>query len=739
MSFRRIATLVVGLVLFFTSSVVDVRAQAPDQLELNLLDQLQPLPGIPGLEGEDLELRAEFQLAAGKREGRLSVIAKIGIGWHLYSVTQKPGGPMRSVIKVAPSDDFEVVGEFRPNRPPAIKKYEFFEVPVEEHDEEVVWTAPIRLKESADPKKLEIKIDFAGQVCQDSGVCLPKNESLVASFAGSYEAVVPTGEFRGPRDHVTIRGQVKPMTAAPGTAVTVTLTAELDPTWHIYAHAPEEGDGISKPTLIVMEPPEGWQVGGIEPSTAPHVEETGDEFEPITRYHEGMVSWTTKVNIPANATPGAVELRGLMGYQVCTPTGCDMPQAITFVALLNIGEGEDRSTPLAFTKAKYGDVAKLAKRASAPPAPGAAGIVGPTLDLANLDTTTTNQNAPIVLQLIFAFLGGLILNFMPCVLPVIGLKVMSFVQQAGDSRSRIFFLNLWFCLGLMSIFLVLATLAVFMGLSWGEQFSSATFNITLTAVVFVFALSFLGVWEIPIPGFVGSGKVNDLAAKEGPSGAFFKGMLTTVLATPCTGPLLGPALSWAVSQPPVITYAGFACVGLGMASPYLVIGAFPKLVSFLPKPGAWMDTFKNMMGFVLLGTVVFLLTFIEIPYVVPTIAFLIGLWAAFWWIGRIPITATRDKKTAGWIAAGAFALFVGLAMFGGQFFPFDKLNLQSIMQSRFDRAVDRALATRMGPDAAPVTAKESENELPWQPYSKALLEKLTSSRKTVFVDFTADW
>jgi thiol:disulfide interchange protein DsbD len=176
-----------------------------------------------------------------------------------------------------------------------------------------------------------------------------------------------------------------------------------------------------------------------------------------------------------------------------------------------------------------------------------------------------------------------------------------------------------------------------------------------------------------------------------------------------------------------------------MASPYLLIGAFPKLVSFLPKPGAWMETFKNVMGFVLLGTVVFLLTFIEIPYVIPTIAFLIALWAAFWWIGKIPITATRDKKAVAWLQSGAFSLFVGLAMFGGPFYPFNDLNLTSEMAGRFDRAVDRALSARMGPETTLVTTVESDHKLPWQPYSKALLQKLTASGKTVFVDFTADW
>ncbi|MCH8193004.1 MAG: alcohol dehydrogenase catalytic domain-containing protein [Planctomycetes bacterium] len=281
------------------------------------------------------------------------------------------------------------------------------------------------------------------------------------------------------------------------------------------------------------------------------------------------------------------------------------------------------------------------------------------------------------------------------------------------------------------------------GLGWGEQFSSVTFNVILTAVVFTFALSFLGVWEIPIPGFVGSGKAVELADKEGPAGAFSKGVLTTVLATPCSGPMLVPALNWAVSQPPLIAYTGFACVGLGMASPYLLIGTFPKLIAFLPKPGAWMDTFKHIMGFVLLGTVVFLLTFLSIPYVVPTFAFLIGLWAALWWIDRTPLTETIHKRIKAWAEASLFAAFIGIIAFVWIGIPgilSVRDGLHGIMESRFQRAVDRELARRNVPvNLSAADSKQTDDELPWQPFSLQLLQKLTAEQKTVFVDFTADW
>ena len=144
-----------------------------------------------------------------------------------------------------------------------------------------------------------------------------------------------------------------------------------------------------------------------------------------------------------------------------------------------------------------------------------------------------------MLQAIFwGFLGGLILNVMPCVLPVIGLKIVSFVQQSGQNRRRAFVLNVCYSLGLLAVFMGLAILAILFHFGWGELFGFTWFKIGLAAVVFVMALSFMGIWEMPLPAFLGGGKAGALAAQEGAAGAFFKGVLTTFLATPCSAPLL---------------------------------------------------------------------------------------------------------------------------------------------------------------------------------------------------------
>jgi suppressor for copper-sensitivity B len=704
---------------------------------LNVLDRFGSFGiGGTGGNGSELTLSAQYTLEEGKREGRLTVRAEITEGWHVYSLSQRPGGPTKSQLTVSPAEAIELTGPFSPDKPPKVKEYDVWPgLLIEEHGGELEWTAPFRLGPGvgadAELKELDISVKFSGQVCAEDGVCIPLKRELEIAFGGYYKQAA-SSEYRPKATHLTLTGFAEPAIARPGQTIRLRLKAVPDAGgWHVYAYEPTDPKKLTKPTLIVVEPPPGWSTSAVSASAEPHEEETGISQQPIQRYHEEPIVWTVDVAIPRQATAGQFSLQGAIAFQTCTKATCDLPSGAKFSAQVQVAAASSKeSAPLAFAVGNYADIAKIAEQQASPEnSLAGGGTPGSVLDLDALETTTDTKDRATPLVLLIAFAAGFVLNFMPCVLPVIGLKVMSFVQQSGDSRGRIFLLNLWYCAGLMSVFMVLATLVVFMGLGWGEQFSSATFNVVLAAVVFAFALSFLGVWDVPIPGFVGTGKVNDLSTKEGASGAFFKGVLSTVLATPCSGPMLGPALTWAVSQSPAITYAGFACVGLGMASPFLAIGIFPKLVSFLPKPGAWMETFKHIMGFVLLGTVVFLLTFMSSPLVVPMVTFMMGLWAALWWVGRISISASLQTKLRGWLGAAAFATAIGLFAF---------TSLAAIMRSRFDSAVDRTISERGGEEAPPSVAPGG-TELPWQPYSSSALQRLTAEGNTVFVDFTADW
>lgn len=689
--------------------------------------------GFTANDGEEIQLTGSLKAAKDSRDGVLEIKAVMAPKWHTYAVDQQ-GGPGPTKLKVDAKGALEVTAPFRPDQAPHVRPPDLFDVPLREHYESVTWTAPVRFAEDAKPDEVELDVKFEGQVCHDERGCIPiSNRPVPVEFAGYYEVQSPAGEYRAERSHATIRGHIEPATAAPGSTVKLVLTAEMDEGFHVYTYSPRDVDaGAFKHTLIAVSEPAEWQVGA--PSTpAEPISKKVLPNEPEIQYFDGSVTWTTELQVPADIEPSStVDIAGGIAYQTCEEAACDRPTGATFSVRLNIGEADNaEKRPLSFAKASYGAVAKLAEARHADQTTEPAEPA--KLDFTNLKPESSLRgNASLLFMLPTALLAGFILNFMPCVLPVIGLKVMSFVQQAGENRSRVFVLNLWYSAGILFVFMVLATLVVGVGMKWGAQFNNAAFNVVLTGIVFAFALSFLGIWEIPVPGFASGSKANDLAAKEGPSGAFFKGVLTTILATPCSGPLLVPAMAWAVKQPAAIAYSSFAFVGLGMAFPFLVIGLFPKLVGFLPKPGAWMDTFKHIMGFVLLGTVVLLLTFIPMYYVVPVVAMLMGLWAMLWWVGQVPLYEALGKQLRAWAEGGIFAAIVVMVSFGW---------LLGVMEGRFEETVEFEIAQRQpageSTEVSVAQSKKKAHELPWKPYSLELLQREISENKTVFVDFTS--
>ena len=212
--------------------------------------------------------------------------------------------------------------------------------------------------------------------------------------------------------------------------------------------------------------------------------------------------------------------------------------------------------------------------------------------------------------LIFALLGGLILNLMPCVFPVIGLKIMSFVKQAGEDPSRIKKHGVFFSFGVLLSFWFLAGILLFLRerlekeLGWGFQLQEPIFVFGLAAFLFIFALSLSGVLEF---GLSLTGVGSKASRADGYFGSFFSGILATIVATPCMAPFLGVAVGAALTMKWFEAYLIFSFVAIGLAMPYLILSIFPGWISKLPKPGAWMDTFKQFMAFPLYATVAWLL------------------------------------------------------------------------------------------------------------------------------------
>jgi len=542
------------------------------------------------------------------------------------------------------------------------------------------------------------------------GTCL----LLLAGMAGQGVCQTPGGRpggFRVPLGGAADDLAVSAQFAAPAGSKPAVLyvTARLKPDWFLYSITQPAGPaGGPTPTRIKLRPSEGYRLAGkFRHSPPPKVKTEPAAYGDLPiETHAESVTWHVPIELGAGVDPKTLKIEGSVYAQVCTATTCLPPRDYPFVAALGRGMDLPEAGPPPDTK-----ISDVKPGTGKTPASGSGGF---DVELLRENVAKQWGQKSIWAILGLGLVGGLLLNLMPCVLPVIGLKVLSFVEQSGHDRRTALALNVWYSLGLLAVFWVLALLAVVLNLGWGEQFQKPWFNVLLAAVVFAMGLSFLGVWEFPIPGFAGRGSAAALAAKEGAAGAFSKGVVTTVLATPCTGPFMGSALAWAVTQPAAAVFAVFTSVGLGMASPYLLIGAFPELVRFLPRPGAWMETFKQLMGFVLLGVVVYLLTFTETSYLVPTIGLLFGLWAGCWWIARTPPTAEPGAKARAWLEGAAWVSMVWVVMFAGLFgFP----GLHRVMASRLDRGADF-----------------------WRPFTTpADLEALIVAENTVMVDFTANW
>ena len=473
------------------------------------------------------------------------------------------------------------------------------------------------------------------------------------------------------------------------------LTADVASGFNIYSLTQKPGGPT--PTTIQLAPSQQYNViGSFSSLPIAKAQYDAEVFNMKVEKHYNQVTWFVPIELAEGVDPSQLEITGRVEMLACK-TSC-IPVEVDFTAKL--GEGVPIG-PLDFQQPVVETPLEAPETTANALDPDAAPFNLSAIQLGGVEAA----QGSLLKYLLLAFVGGLVLNLMPCVLPVIGLKVMSFAEQAGHSRAQAFALNVWYSLGIVSVFIVLAGLAITAGLSWGQQFGNETFNIVMAVVVFAMALSMLGIWEIPIPGFIGSGKAQEAAAQEGAMGAFLKGVITTLLATPCTGPFMGGALGWAVKQPPSSTLAVFTVLGLGMASPYLLIGAFPNLVRFLPKPGAWMETFKQLMGFVLLGTVLFLVAILPPTYLLPTLVMLLCVGFACWVYSLTPPTASGSDRSQTYALCSAIVGASAVVAFGWLF---------------------------------PLLNAEPDKD--WQAFSLARLQQVAvEGKKTVLVDFSADW
>lgn len=502
----------------------------------------------------------------------------------------------------------------------------------------------------------------------------------------------------------------------PGNPTWIAVQLKMEKGWHVYWKNP--GD-VGIPLQVEWILPQGFEMGPLQWPTPKKF-----SLEGLVGFgYDDEVTLLSQLNLPKDVAAQQIEIQAKVTWLACSSTTC-LPGSAHLKLPLSVSLEHlqtDKDSPTIFKEA----IAKIAHESdeeiisfltSDPRVPQAS--------LISLEGAPAGSSHEVLWALVFAFIGGMILNLMPCVLPVISFKIMSFVKMAGQNRSLTLKHGCVFSLGVLASFWALASVMLVLRsygetVGWGFQLQQPLFVAILASLLFVFALSLFGLFEIglSVASWAGQTESDTNAKLPGYTSSFFSGVLATAVATPCTGPFLGSAVGFAVTLPVFQAMSIFTSLALGLCAPYLLLSAFPSWLRFIPRPGAWMEVFKQLMAFLLLATVLWLLW----VFSAQTDAFsLICLLAGFLcfsiggWIYSKGCTPFAKKKTK----ICAYACIALFAWMGCEaiLFPSASWNLQT--------SNDKTVAD----------AWEG-----WEEFSPKRVAELRSMGKPVLIDFTAKW
>ena len=457
-----------------------------------------------------------------------------------------------------------------------------------------------------------------------------------------------------------------------GDKATLVVTVDVGDGLHAQSHKP------SSPDYIALEvkpgPTPAATFGPVD--YPPGNDETYPALGTLNVY-VGLNEFRVPVAVTAAAADGTVTLNGVVRLQACNDQSCFPPEDDAFTCTFDVAGGS------------------TAAAAAPPPARPHRG-------------KGSDLSVPTAFG--FAFVAGLLFNVMPCVLPVLPIKALGFYEVSQHQRSRSLFLGLVFSGGLIAVFAVLALFVIVLRkIAWGDLFSEPLFIWPMSALLLVMGLGLLGAWTTTLP----TALYRFEPRHDTVGGNFFWGALTAVLATPCTAPLLPGVLLFALAEPAWVGVPAILMVGVGMASPYLLLSGVPELARRFPRTGPWPDLFKQVMGFLVIAFAVFLAggRLVNGPaFYWPAVAVIAA--------GSVFLVArtTQLTKNAGPVAVAAT---LAIAMFGSSFAWAARIN------GVFDR-----------PAAAAAAGSPGEA---WQPYSDAAFKQLRADGKPVMLKFTANW
>ncbi|MFG6110491.1 protein-disulfide reductase DsbD family protein [Stenotrophomonas nematodicola] len=685
------------------------------------------LPALAVSEKDLLPVDEAFGLSAQARDrDRIEISWKIAPGYYLYR--------HRTTVKADAGFAAEAL------QMPAGKKHQddFFGE-VETYRERLTAVLPGKAADGTDTVTLEIRY----QGCADAGVCYPPQKRSVKvtlpAGAGSSAAVAAAAPATGSPFNNPLAGNSGGGLRLPGTSTAQALPLPSERAFGFDAIV-DDGNTV----LLRFSPAPGYYLyrdrtslklegaAGLRadkplwPAAKSHRDE---HFGDVAVYFDQV-----DVKLPLRRSrPEAVDTTLVITFQGCQTDGICYPPMTRRVKLslpagkVNASADEaarrnDVIAPLpgkvTRTNVRERDTAGIATQPmlirpneTAPAAIDAGVAPDASADNAQRTRPPGDDAAPTTLigALLLALLGGLILNLMPCVLPILSLKVLG-VAQSGESRQRARSHALWYTAGVLVAFaaigaLVLALRAAGQAAGWGFQLQHPWFIAALVYLMFTVGLSLSGVFTLG--GSLG-GMGQSLAARSGPVGDFFTGVLACVVASPCVAPFMGLPLAYAFTTDTVPALLVFLALGLGLALPFLLIGFIPSLAKRLPRPGAWMETLKHVLAFPMYGTAIWLLWVLGKQRGVDAMTLVLGglvvLALALWWFER-----SRWRSHRGGSLLAVLLLLGALLPVWG--------------------------VTRLAPPAKAAVAA-ADNVVA---YSPQMLDRLRQDNRVVFVNMTADW
>jgi thiol:disulfide interchange protein DsbD len=535
---------------------------------------------------------------------------------------------------------------------------------------------------------------------------------------------LPVSSLDRPLEEVTAYNTTGEIIVSPGKKFIAVIAVEIPDDSYIYANP--KGKGIGKATELTIKKTDYIKSWEVRYPAGESFLAKGDT-DPVNRYTKIVrfpIAFVPGDKIPSGNYSINADLSALM----CTSDAC-LPVERT----VNIEFSVKRSfeTPASLKMNSLSEFLSLNKSAAVTSADiknsvntGSGDDSGIPESIEFTPQYPEGEITGLVKAIIFGLIAGFILNFMPCVLPVVSLKIMSFVMNAGENRRVIVTQGFLFSAGIIVSFLILAVLAAFFGHQWGTLFQDRLFLIFMTSFIFAMALSLFGVFTFNIPFMAGRAVSRTRGIY---TDAFIKGIVATLLATPCSGPFLGGTLAWTLTRPPEVIFVIFLSVGAGMALPYMLLALNPSLLRFLPKPGVWMNNFEKVMGFLLMFTVVYLLGILDDSGRMGLILFLLFLSLGLWQFGTFgSIIFERWKRIVSFI----ILLIIAAAGYGLSFNYFYKDKVLSYEKISF--STDRILQNR---DKGIITVLEYTAD--WCP-NCSLVEKLALQSDEVQNIFSRD-